>query len=377
MKKVKTYNNFINESIRNKMKGKEKEEIMKSVENLSDEDALNKFCGYNYDPGIKHLIKKGLPYNKLITLIIRYCSFDGNLDMIKFIVDKGNISIKDIDVNKSIFNPLTIAVENGNFEIVKYLVENGIKINNWNNGPLSTSISKGYYDIFMYLIDHGAKLESKGQDLIKYAIKSGNLDIVKYLLNKGFTISDDKKYKLFNDAVYSKNPGIVKLMFEKFNINIKNNQLLFESIKYNIPFEIISLLHYYKPKQPNKQIHGSDRTPKYIKSMSIGDISESAVLSNCLDCIKYLIEEKNGIEYLDDVVLNWSSYMGYYDIVKYLIDNDLIDSFWNIKRAIELAKLNNQKDIIELLNNIPINESLKNKMVGKSDNEIKNKLKSL
>lgn len=47
MKNIKTYNNYINESLKDKIKGKTNEELIKSLENLSDSTKIKLIIKYN------------------------------------------------------------------------------------------------------------------------------------------------------------------------------------------------------------------------------------------------------------------------------------------------------------------------------------------
>jgi ankyrin repeat protein len=338
-----------NESLKGKIKGKTDEELINAY-NDNPYEMLRKFMNINYIHGILYAIDKGIDIDKDGEMLLMNSCSRGHLNILKVLVDKG-FDLTKIETSNAFAGPLGNASKNGHLDIVKFLLEQGYDINGDNGCAIASSIANGHYDIFKYLIDKGASLDIKHQDILKYAIDSGNFDIVSYLLGNGFNIPDDKKYEYFeNVAIHSRNPKLVKYIFDKAKIKIKNNQILFDSIKYNGEFEIIKLLHDNKPEHPNKKIYGSNRTLNYIKNMSIGDISQSAVLTNNLEGIKHLIEKKDGIEYLDDVVLRWSSYMGYSDIVMYLFNNKLIDGEYDLKQGIKLAKLNNQNKIVNILN---------------------------
>ena len=66
-------------------------------------------------------------------------------------------------------SPMMIAVESGNLEIVKMMVEHGWSPNHgtdvYHESPLKLAASSGNEEMFFYLIDHGASLEWRWLDM--------------------------------------------------------------------------------------------------------------------------------------------------------------------------------------------------------------------
>ena len=65
-------------------------------------------------------------------------------------------------------SPMMIAVESGNLEIVKMMVEHGWSPNHatdvYHESPLTLAASSGNEEMFFYLIGHGASLEQSWRD---------------------------------------------------------------------------------------------------------------------------------------------------------------------------------------------------------------------
>nr|WP_228420539.1 ankyrin repeat domain-containing protein [Chryseobacterium arachidis] len=82
--------------------------------------------------------------------------------------------------------PLHIASLNGNFEMVKYLVENGAEVNAERSGKFATPLCwADNLEIAQFLLDHGATMNEKELDL---ATNQDKFDIVDLLLSEGAKI---------------------------------------------------------------------------------------------------------------------------------------------------------------------------------------------
>ncbi|KAL6618511.1 ankyrin repeat-containing domain protein [Neocallimastix sp. 'constans'] len=142
---------------------------------------------------------------------------NGNIDIVKYLVKNG------VDVNTdTIFGetPLFYKCRGGNVVIVKYLIEHGADINKENNFgeiPLFISCEKGNVDIVKYLVEHGADVNKKndkadvnkknnfGKIPLCISCENGNVDIIKYLVEHG---TDMKKE---NDEVENGNNDCGKI----------------------------------------------------------------------------------------------------------------------------------------------------------------------
>lgn len=194
----------------------------------------------------------------------------------------------------------------GNLELVKYLVEKGIKLNN--------------------------------QEL-QCACISGNLELVKYIVEKGFNN--------YNTAIYgacvSKNIDIMKYLVEELNIPITTDNIVSACNTNNS--EIINYLIVKSPESYNKIINnknhhdyelvlsGGQNKQNKVNSRAREDLLETCIRGN-LEEIKFIIEEKKGLQDVSNFGLNWylSRFGDYDDPVNY----DIIDYF------IDLAKKNNE-----------------------------------
>ena len=107
--------------------------------------------------------------------------------------------------------PVFVASYEGNFEVVKYLAENGANINEIENNvrnnrymiktqmhnvlliqngcsPIKAAASKGYFEIVKYLTEKGAIMN---RDVLQKAIRYSHFKVVKYLAENGLDINSE------------------------------------------------------------------------------------------------------------------------------------------------------------------------------------------
>ena len=122
----------------------------------------------------------------------------------------------DINARYGDSTALIDAVDCGNVEIVKYLVENGADMENMNNIWGNTALmkianavcveSEICIEIAQYLLDKGANINAKtrnGWTALMYASSYGYLDMVKFLVKNGANINTitDEGYTALNVAL--------------------------------------------------------------------------------------------------------------------------------------------------------------------------------
>lgn len=115
---------------------------------------------------------------------------DGNLEMIKFLMEKG------FDPRTNNDSALQHGAEQGHLQVVKFLLEQGADIEVCNGGGvIEMVIQNGHVEMLKFLLENGVKLPSKTVfsmwDLATY----NGLEMIKFLLEKGLIdlFTDDAK----------------------------------------------------------------------------------------------------------------------------------------------------------------------------------------
>jgi len=201
---MKRFNDFINESVRDLMKGKSDDEIKEISKILSP----HKKMLYAINNDILWLAEEAIKDGSLIEYLSSYMErtivFD-NIDILKILVNNG------VEINS---NHLYTAVFNNNIEMVKYLVENG--------RDLDLNDEHSYEHIFMNLIDNN------------------NIEMVKIILDsKCGVYIEDKWLDKFIENPYER--------IEIFNMLLKSFPEIKERIKilYHKHKKIINQLNKY------------------------------------------------------------------------------------------------------------------------------------
>jgi hypothetical protein len=119
--------------------------------------------------------------------------FEGKVDFVRIILDTGvNVNISESGLGKG--RVLFDAVSGGSAEVVRLLLERGAEPNwDWGDGrlycvPLSLAIEQGQFDIVQMLVEAGAALDvvdNQGQTPLSRAAASGRQHIIDYLHTRG------------------------------------------------------------------------------------------------------------------------------------------------------------------------------------------------
>ena len=90
-------------------------------------------------------------------------------------------------------NELIKSAEQGNLEKVKECLANGVSANVGNGWALRNASQNGYFEIVKYLVENGANV--KNSSALRGASEYGHLEIVKYLVENGadVNVNDDGK----------------------------------------------------------------------------------------------------------------------------------------------------------------------------------------
>jgi ankyrin repeat protein len=118
-------------------------------------------------------------FRRLSYLLFGFFSQNGNLDVVKYMIDNCNIS-PSLDALSIIY-----ACQKGNFEIVKCLVENGADPSACSDLPIVLSCAVGSLDIVKYLLDNGANVSAMEDMPIVSAMLNGHERLFELLLEYG------------------------------------------------------------------------------------------------------------------------------------------------------------------------------------------------
>jgi ankyrin repeat protein len=124
---------------------------------------------------VKSLIEQGANIHYDNDRPLKNSVSGGYLDIVKYIVERW-IDIQEND------NLLKLSAESGHIEVVKYLVERGMNVHISDNYALKVSAENGHLEVVKYLIEQGADIHVLNEHALSWSARFGHLDIVKYLI---------------------------------------------------------------------------------------------------------------------------------------------------------------------------------------------------
>jgi ankyrin repeat protein len=239
-----------NESVRDLMKPKSKEEIKLALKNPK---TINKKDDFGYSKlmvaawkrdwdMVEFLIDNGADINTVDSngqSILFVACADGNLDMVKYLVEKGiNYNIEDSEGN----NAIILAQWNEHWNVVDYLksirkpslLNSLLKTNEsvgslmkpkseedirkkLKNMPLDEKLRTGCEEGLLYVvkdaIEEGADINSLDGIAIQLASSNGHIEIVKYLIQQGADIHRNDELAL-RWACGHRHTDIMKLLLD-------------------------------------------------------------------------------------------------------------------------------------------------------------------
>ena len=135
---------------------------------------------------------------------LHYAAQNGDIDIIRYLVEHGaDITAQDYEQSRSV---LHFAAQNGNIECIKYLTEHGANLLDhdmngataFHHAVLSNNLEAVKYFVTKKL-DYKAK-DKRGWSAMHYAAEGGSIEVMKYLLAKDLNINelnDRKRTPLF------------------------------------------------------------------------------------------------------------------------------------------------------------------------------------
>jgi hypothetical protein len=111
-----------------------------------------------------------------------------HLDIVKYLVEYGV---------KLSGNSIILAARNGKIDIVKYLIDKPIFNEDcMEYNPIIEAAEGGHLEIVKFLVEYGLDLDFD-EDILIYPIQNNDLEMIKYLIEQGVMLTDDDILKAF------------------------------------------------------------------------------------------------------------------------------------------------------------------------------------
>jgi ankyrin repeat protein len=252
-----------------------------------------------------------------------------------------------IDCNAFNNFALRYASENGNLEIVNYLVNHGANVNAVNGYAFRSACRNGHLEVAKCLLAHGANIYhlhvlgvvnhlQKHPNIYKGLIGSalqlacycGQLDIIKFLLKLGFNHPSDWGDGL-NIATHSGHFECAKYLISLGTDVHYNQNSIFETAVSNDRFEITQLL-FASATQP-------------IPVKTLQKLCKIACRNGLEAHIIFYILQGIDLETSGGELLKLASEYGHLEVIKLLIYNGV----HNYSEAFKIACIKNQLQIVK------------------------------
>lgn len=242
---------------------------------------------------------------------------------------------------------LDIAVMANNMDNVKYLIDRGAHINAVNDFDIDAiyyAIEFNNYDMVKFIL---SKSKLNIDKYIRYAVINNNLQIVNLLLDNGANLYNKEAFEeaLFNDYF-----SIVKTFVNRsYNLKTLNHTM---SYPYSVfvcgycDLDMVKYIHQYTEPMTKEELQqamyfsattGNIEVLKYLK-----DLGADLSIDN--------VDESNNSRF--DSQLITAVRLGYYDIVKYLVENGCTAKNYNVEEVEALIKYAKESnDIYTFLKN--------------------------
>jgi hypothetical protein len=400
---IMNFNEFVNESVRDKMTPKSKKEIRKMFDHLSPSSKLLEGIEFSLIWLIEESLSEGVDINKWIQLrsmftfgecnsYIEFACYIGDIEVIKLLLDKGatksnynksaclhNIEYFHDSKKYEKVSKLLIQYEKAN-EGVKDLMTPKPAEEIRNRLKSTTPEEKLELD-FKYQILSDEEYISTLKELpaskkFKYGIHKNYPWLVKLALDDGFNFHDEtlRDYSIIDEIIGTKNMEIFNMLVDKFDYNQKAKSLRISCTEGYL--DIVKLLI-------EKGVNVN-----YGNGVSLREV----IRCGHIELVKYLIEHDADVQNAAWSVIAF----GQPEILKYLLSKGLnIDTPDGHRGLYDAKEKSNQENYIKTIKiaeeflrrkklkkylSIPMknytNESVRDKMTPISDDDFIEKLKS-
>ena len=146
----------------------------------------------------------------------------------------------------SLNQQLIDAATNGQLDLIKNLIEQGVDLHVESEAALRSAANYGHLDVVKYLVDRGADIHVKNEYPLRWAANNGRLGVVKYLVEQGADIHVDDEEAL-RWAAINVQLEVVKYLVEQG----ANPEVILDNPKDHIPY----VVDFTKARSITKEIN--------------------------------------------------------------------------------------------------------------------------
>ena len=200
---------------------------------------------------------------------------------------------------ETMFNELSKIIKNGNHnEISKIVNEALVNINTRDKEgylPIASAVEHGDVDIVKYLVQQGANYDI--EDIVIYAVYSDSIEMVKYVVEElggKLDVEDDYGNYPIHIATYINNFDIVKYLIDEKGIDVNMKTIKYETPIFDaVRYEEEDIVEYLLNKGAKVNIENSyGITPLHLVA-EVGNLHIAQLLVNRCANTKVKDEDNN------------------------------------------------------------------------------------
>ncbi|RDW62024.1 hypothetical protein BP6252_11457 [Coleophoma cylindrospora] len=262
-------------------------------------------------------------------MLLHQSCANGNFRVVKFLVEhQAEVNMKTDDG----FTPLYIASQNGHIEVVKFLVEHQAEVNTKTDDgstPLYVASRNGYIEVVKFLVEHQAEVvkflvehqaevnikTDDGSTLLYIASQNGYIEVVKFLVEHQAEVNTKAGGGFTPLCVASENGHVevVKFLVEhQAEVNMKIDGG-FTPLYIASETGHIEVVKFLVEHQAEVDIKTDDATPLFIASRN-----------GHIEVVKFLVEHQAEVNTKTDdgfTPLYIASQNGHIEVVKFLVEH--------------------------------------------------------
>lgn len=202
--------------------------------------------------------------------------YQGDLNSVRQMYNNYNkLSLSDIE------NGIVHAVDQGNLEIVKFLISENPDIAKKNGELITHAAREGQLEIFRFLHQNGADITFRKNEPLIEAAKLGKLPIVEYFIQNNLNISVENNLALRKATKYNRLEVVKYLVANGADIHAKNDEV----VKISAKSGNIEQLDYLLQQGGKKEIaekYGNPKTQAWILDCELNSENQRNLKRNKL-----------------------------------------------------------------------------------------------
>ncbi|KAJ2970181.1 hypothetical protein NQ176_g8311 [Zarea fungicola] len=241
---------------------------------------------YNYPPTLRILKNLGISLHDCDGDLLHIAAEEGNLEVLEYILDTGEIDIESIAKEDHIDTPLIEAAHHGQTDVVKLLLDRGAKPSRPGvpYDALIVATDAGNEDIVKLLLAAGADIHSRdhsGMTAVLIASSKGMPNLMTLLLDSGadiFSSAPDGRSLLQLAATGDNGQRTVEILLERGALakGEDANELLRSAVMAGWGRGVCEML-IQKGADVNYKVEG-DSTPLLVVAIVLGSFDLAAML---------------------------------------------------------------------------------------------------